>query len=583
MYIDTVPNRNSPPAILLREGWREGRRIRKRTLANLSDWPAEKVEALRLLLAGETMVPAQRERLTERSRPHGHVEAILGTIRQLGLDRLIAAKRSRERDLVVALVAERLLHPTSKLATTRLWETSTLAQELDVGEADVDEAYAALDWLLARQGRIEKKLACRHLREGALALYDVSSSHYEGRTCPLAQISRGHDGTTGRLQIVYGVLTDPEGRPVAVEVYGGKTADPTTVADQVEKLRGAFGLSRVVLVGDRGMLTQTQIDTLKSHAQLGWISALRSASIRKLAEAGAIQMSLFDEQNLAAITSPDFPGEILVVCYNPLLAEERRRCRTELLAATEKELRRIGAEVKRRTKTPLCADAIGVKVGRIINRYKMAKHFELTIEDGRFEWARKEEAIAAEAALDGIYVIRTSEPTERLPAEDTVRAYKALAHVERAFRTLKGIDLRIRPIFHRIPARVRAHIFLCLLAYYVEWHMRKALAPLLFDDEELDAHRKQRDPVAPARPSASAKRKKATRRNAEGLPVHSFQTLLAHLATRARNDYRMEIASKTQPPDQTVIVRYHDHTELDPLQAKALQLLGLFPVTRNSD
>jgi len=583
MYIDTVPNRNSPPAVLLREGWREGKRVRKRTVANLSDWPAEKVEALRLLLAGEKMVPAGRERVTERSLPHGHVEAILGTIRRLGLDRLIAAKRSRERDLVVALVAERLLHPSSKLATTRLWHTTTLAEQLDVADADVDEVYAALDWLLARQGRIERKLARRHLREGALALYDVSSSHYEGRTCPLAQLTRGRDGTTGRLQIVYGVMTDKDGRPIAVQVYPGKTADPTTVSDQVEKLRGDFALERVVLVGDRGMLTQTQIDTLKQYPQLGWISALRSASIRKLATAGSIQMSLFDEQNLAEIESPQFPGERLVVCYNPQLAEERRRKRNDLLAATEKELDRVVREVKRRTQKPLGESEIGVKVGRVINRYKVAKHFQLTIADDRFEWARDEEAIATEAALDGIYVIRTSEPAERLSAEDTVRSYKALADVERAFRTLKGIDLRVRPIYLRVPDHVRAHIFLCLLAYYVEWHMRRALAPLLFDDEELMENRKRRDPVAPARPSPSAKRKKITRRNADGLPVHSFQTLLAELGTRARNDYRIEIACKTKRPGQTVTVRHHDYTEHNPLQAKALRLLGLLPVTGNPD
>jgi transposase len=578
MYVDTIPNRKSRPTILLREGRREGKKTPKRTLKNLSKWPADRVEMLRLLLAGETMVPAGQERVTERTRPHGHVEAVLGTIRRLGLDRLIASRRSRERDLVVAMVAERILHPASKLATTRLWETTTLAEELKVGDADVDELYAALDWLMARQRRIEKKLARLHLREGGQALYDVSSSYYEGHTCPLAQLARSRDGKKGLPVIVYGVMTNDEGCPVAVDVYPGKTGDPSTVPDQVDKLRKDFGLEHVVLVGDRGMLTEVQIKNLKAYPQLGWISALRCEGIRKLVDSGALQMSLFDEQNLAEITSPDFPGERLVVCYNPLLAEERRRTRTELVAATEKELRRIEAEVKRRTKTPLKADEIGVKVGRVINRFKVAKHFHLTIENGRFEWARNEQAIAREAALDGIYVIRTSEPAERLSAADTVRSYKGLAHVEQAFRTLKGIDLRVRPIYLRVPDHVRAHIFLCLLAYYVQWHMRRALAPLLFDDEELAENRKTRDPVAPARPSASAKRKKATRRNAEGLPVHSFHTLLGALATRTRNYYRMDIVPKSKESGETITIRYHDHTEPDPLQTKALQLLGLFPV-----
>jgi hypothetical protein len=574
MFIDTIPNRNSPPAILLRKSVREGRKTSKETLLNLSGWPREVVAGLDRLLRGEKLASVNDLFAIERSTPHGHVEAILGTIKSLGVDRLLASKRCRERDLVVAMIAERLLHPCSKLATTRLWHTTTLAEQLSVADTDVDELYDALDWLLARQKRIEKKLAKRHLRDGAQALYDVSSSYYEGHTCVLAVRGHDRDGKKGLPIIVYGVMTDAEGRPIAVDVYPGNTGDPATVADQVEKLRGAFGLSRIVLVGDRGMLTQTQIDNLKTYPQLGWISALRTGAIRTLVAAGSIQMTLFDRQNLAEIESPEFPGERLMVCFNPPLAEERRRKRDELLAATEKALEKIACEVKRRTNTPLGEGAIGVKVGRVINQFKMAKHFTLTIEDNRFEWARNEETIAIEAALDGIYVIRTSEPAERLSAEDTVRSYKNLSHVERAFRTLKGVDIRVRPIRHRTEDHVRAHIFLCLLTYYVEWHMRKAWAPLLFDDEELDADRKTRDPVAPAQPSRSAKKKKTSRRTADGLPIHSFQTLLADLATRCRNRCRTKTGKTGFTFDQI--------SDPSPLQKRALELLGVCPVRRKT-
>jgi transposase len=574
MFIDTVPNRNSPPAVLLRKSVRRGKKTLKKTLLNLSDWPQEVVAGLDRLLRGEKLASVNDLFAIERSTPHGHVEAILGTIKALGVDRLLASKPSRERDLVVAMVAERLLYPCSKLATTRLWHTTTLAEELNVADADVDELYDALDWLLARQKRIEKKLAKRHLCDGAQALYDVSSSYYEGRTCVLAVRGHDRDGKKGLPIIVYGVMTDAEGRPIAVDVYPGNTGDPTTVPDQVEKLRGAFGLSRIVLVGDRGMLTQTQIDNLKTYPQLGWISALRTGAIRQLAAAGSIQMTLFDRQNLAEIESPEFPGERLMVCFNPPLAEERRRKRDELLAATEKALEKISREVKRRTNTPLGEGEIGVRVGRVINQFKMAKHFTLTIEDNRFEWARNAETIAIEAALDGIYVIRTSEPAERLSAEDTVRSYKNLSHVERAFRTLKGVDIRVRPIRHRTEDHVRAHIFLCLLTYYVEWHMRKAWAPLLFDDEELDADRKTRDPVAPAQPSRSAKKKKTTRRTTDGLPVHSFATLLAALATRTRNRCRTTTGKTTFTFDQI--------SEPTPLQKRAFELLGMCPVRGKS-
>ena len=570
MYVETVPNRSSPPAILLREGWREGKRTCKRTLANLSHWPPEQIESLRRLLRGERLVSITDVFAIEGSLPHGHVEAVLGMVGRLGLERLLSSRRCRERDLVMGMLVEQLIHPCSKLATTRMWHTTTLAQELSIGDADEDALYEALDWLLERQVRIENKLARRHLSDGCLVLYDVSSSYYEGHTCPLVRYGHNRDKKKGKPIIVYGVMTDPMGRPVAVDVYPGNTGDPTTVPDQVEKLRGRFGLSRVVLVGDRGMLTQTQIKHLKAYPGVGWISALRSPAIRKLVESGVLQMSLFDRQNLAETSSPEYPGERLVACMNPLLKEERRRKRRELLGMTEPLLEKIVRQVARRTKKPLGKDEIGLKVGKVINAFKVGKHFKLRIEDGQFTWERNEASIQREEALDGIYVIRTSEPRERLSAEDAVRQYKSLSQVERLFRTLKGIDLRVRPIRHRTEAHVRAHIFLCMLAYYVEWHMRQALAPLLFDDEELGADRKVRDPVAPARPSASARRKKAKRVREDGLPVHSFETLLRALATRCRNMCRM----KSAPAGVTI----RQLTEPTSLQARAAELLVAYPV-----
>ena len=573
MYIEVVPNRNSRPAILLREGWREGKKVCKRTLANLTDWPARKVEALRRVLKDEPLVSPDEAFAIERSRAHGHVEAVLETIKRTGLDKLIGAKRTRERDLVVAMIAERLLCPCSKLATTRLWHTTTLAELLEVSDADEDELYGAMDWLLERQARIEKKLATRHLGEGSQVLYDLSSSYYEGRTCPLVYFGHSRDGKRGKPIVVYGVLTDAQGRPLAVEVYPGNTGDPSTVSDQVGKLQQRFGLERVILVGDRGMLTQTQIDALKQHPGIGWISALRSEKVRKLLDQRYLQLSLFDRKNLAEIRSPDFPEERLIACFNPLLAEERGRKREELLEATAQALEKIRKEVKRRTKTPLTAAEIGKKVGAVINRFKVGKHFELSIADGQFSYTRRTDAIKREAELDGLYVIRTSESQHALSAEDTVRSYKNLAQVERAFRTLKGPDLRIRPIHHRDEKRVRAHIFICLLAYYIEWHMRQALAPLLFDDETLPIDRQQRDPVAPAEPSASAQQKKALRVSDEGLPIHSFTTLMAELATRCRHRCRL----KSDPESPAI---YQD-TDPTPSQARALELIRLLPVQGN--
>ncbi len=573
MYVETVPNRSSPPAILLREGWREGKKIRKRTLANLSDWPGHKVETLRRLLSDETLVSPNDLFSTEQTLPHGHVEAILETIRRLGLGTMISAKRCSERDLVVAMIAERLIHPCSKLATTRHWHTTTLAEELGVAEANEDDLYAALDWLLARKGRIEKKLAKRHLTDGCLVLYDVSSSYYEGRTCKLAQYGHDRDGKKGLPIIVYGVMTDAAGRPVAVEIYPGNTADPTTVVDQVDKLRQQFELLRVVLVGDRGMLTQPQINKIKKHPGLGWITALTSVAVGKLVKGGALQRSLFDEKNLAEITSPDYPGERLMACHNPLLEEERGRKRRELLDATDKGLAKITQEVARRTKKPLKETEIALKVGRVLGRYKMGKHYTYKIEEGTFPWARNPESIEQETKLDGIYVLRTSESPERLSAPETVRSYKALSQVERAFRCLKGIDLLVRPIRHRSEHRVPAHIFLCMLAFYVEWHMRRALAPILFEDEDLPKDRKRRDPILPAKASASAKLKKATHQTPEGLPVHSFETLMADLASRGRVTYKLKSEDTT--------LEFKQLSALTPLQAKAYELLGLLPVTGN--
>ncbi len=568
MYIDVVPNRNSPPAILLRESRRVGGKVVKTTLANLSRCPPEAVEALRQALRGVQLVARDEVFAVERSLPHGHVQAVLGTIRKLGVGELLASRPCRERDLVVAMIAQRLLRPCSKLATTRLWHTSTLAEELGVADAGENDLYGALDWLLARQERIENKLAKRHLKEGGRVLFDVSSSSYHGRTCPLAAYGHNRDGEK-LPAIVYGLLADGEGRPVAVDVYPGNTADPKTVPDQVEKLRGRFGLRRVVLVGDRGMLTQTQIETLRGYPQLGWIAALRTSGLRKLAQNGDLQMSLFDRQNLAEIRSPLYPGERLIVCHNPLLAEDRKRTRKELLEATEKTLGRIAAEVRRRTRTPLSADAIGVKVGKVLGAHKVGKHFVLHIEDGRFEFERDLKKIEDEARLDGVYIIRTSEARKELSAEDTVRSYKSLGQVEQAFRCLKSVDLRIRPIYHRTENHVRAHVFLAVLAYYVEWHMRKALAPALFEDEELDRNRWTRDPVAKAQPSPSVRKKKRGKSTPEGWPVHSFSSLLADLATRCRNTCRTGAGKR--------VLRFDQLTEPTPFQQHAFALLGLKP------
>ncbi|MGR3316933.1 MAG: IS1634 family transposase [Candidatus Anammoxibacter sp.] len=570
MYIDIVPNRNSPPAILLRESYRDRGKVCKRTVANITKWPKHVIDGLRALLRQKNLVPSDELIKIEKTTPHGHVEAVLGSIKKLKLDKIISSKPCRERNLVLAMIVERLLYPCSKLATTRIWHSTTLAEELLVTDADEEDLYNAMDWLLARQRKIENKLSKRHLAEGSLVLYDVSSSYYEDRTCSLAAFGHNRDGKKGKQIIVYGVMTDSEGRPIAVDVYPGNTGDATTVPDQVDKLRNRFKLSHIVLIGDRGMLTQTQIDTIKKYPGIGWISALKSRNIQALVKQGGFQLCLFDKQNLAEITSPGYPDERLIVCHNPLLAEERSRKRFALLEETEKRLEKIKKETCRRTQNPLNKVEIGIKVGKVINLYKVGKHFKLTIKDNFIEWKRKEPLIEQEARLGGFYVIRTSEPKKRMSAEDAVRNYKSLSFVESAFRTFKGIDILIRPIRHRLPVRVRAHIFICHLSYYVEWYMRKALAPLLFDDEELDVDRKKRDPVAPAKPSVSAIKKKKTRKTEDGFNVHSFDTLLAELGPRSRNLCKLK-SSPDSPP-------FHQVTEFSPIQTKAFQLLDLYPV-----
>ncbi len=552
---------------LLRRSYRQGAQVKHQTLANLSHLPEHLIDLIRRSLRGETFVSAAQTFRITRSLPHGHVRAVLGTIRSLGLDTLLAARPSRQRSLVVAMIAERLLFPSSKLAVTRHWRSTTLAEELGVANADEAELYRALDWLLKRQAAVEKELASRHLSESCLVLYDVSSSYYHGRTCPLARYGHDRDGKKGLPIIVYGLLTDAQGRPVAVEVYPGNTNDAITVPDQVEKLRDRFGLSRMVLVGDRGMLTDTQIETLRQYPGLGWISALRSHAIRRLISNGYLQPPVGNAVKLAEITSPDFPGERLVACYNPLLAEERRRKRDELLQQTEDQLRRLADEVARRKQQPLTQTEIALKAGRRVNRYKMAKHFQLSIADGSFAWSRREESIRVEEQLDGIYVIRTSESAEQLSAADGVRSYKRLALVEQAFRAFKGVDLMVRPVYHRVEPRVRSHIFLCMLAYYVEWHMRRSWAPLLFEDEELEEARAERDPVAKAQPSESVEHKKQSRENADGLEVHSFRTLLAELATQSRNTCLI-VGDATG-------ANFQQMSEATPLQAQAFRLLGL--------
>ncbi len=548
MYIESVRNRSSPPAILLRESYREDGKVRKRTLCNLSDWPKAHVEGLRGVLKGGTVVAADREAFTvTRSLPHGHVAAALSTAHKIGLDRILGPEGNRWRDLVLAMIVGRILDPASKLATARELSPATAASSLgtvlDLGEVDADELYTALDWLLERQPAIETALAKQHLKNGTLVLYDVSSSYMEGRCCPLAQRGYSRDGRQGTLQIVYGLLCAPDGCPVAIEVFEGSTGDPMTLATQVEKLKQRFGLDHVVLVGDRGMITQARLTADVKAAGLDWITALRAPAIQDLVKGGVLQLSLFDQRDMAAITSPDFPGERLIVCRNPDLAAQRTRKREELLAATERDLARTQAGVARKRKPLRGTAAIALAVGAVIEQHKMRKHFDLAITDQSFAFARKTAEIAAEAATDGIYIVRTSLAAEVLDDTATVRSYKSLSQVERAFRCIKTVDLHLRPIYHWLAARVRAHVFLCMLAYYLEWHMRQMLAPILFDDPDKNAADAARaSVVAPAQRSEAAIRKQTTGATPDGLPVHSFRTLLADLATLTRNTIVTAIA-----------------------------------------
>ena len=548
MYITSIPNRGSPPCILLRESYRQGGKTRNRTLANLTGWPAHVVEGLGTLLKGGQVVDAGGGFEIVRSLPHGHVAAVLGTLRQLGLDKIICSRPSRQRDLVVALLVARVIDPGSKLAAARgLCEqtaSTSLGEVLGLSDADEEELYAAMDWLLPRQGRIEDALARRHLRDGTLVLYDVTSSYFEGKTCPLVQFGHSRDGKKDKPQIVFGLLCDVEGRPIAVEVFEGNTGDPSTVASQVRKLRDRFGLKRVVLVGDRGMLTEARLrEDVAPVEGLDWITALRAPAIAALVEAGRVDTSLFDQQDLAEVSWPEqYPGQRLIICRNPALAAERGRKRQELLEATEKDLAGIAKAVRRDRKPLHGADHIGLRVGKVIGRHKMAKHFRIEIANDSFHYERNQPAIAAEAALDGFYVIRTNLPPETLDAPQTVRAYKGLSKAERAFRSLKTVDLKVRPIHHHLADRVRAHVLLCMLAYYVEWHMRQALAPVLFDDEAPQAGEAlRRSVVAPAQRSPAALAKAANKRTADGTPVHSFQTLLSDLATICRNRIQPDV------------------------------------------
>lgn len=571
MYVKTVPNRKSPPAILLTEGYREGGKVRNRTLANLSKWPPEKIEALRQALKGGSVIgPLADAFFVARSRPHGHVAAVLGTLRLLGLDRVIDPRPSRNRNLALAMIVQRVLDPGSKLACSRALVTdtlqSTLGEVLQVEQADADELYGAMDWLIARQERIEDRLAKQHLSEGTLVLYDVSSSALEGRHCELGRLGYPRDGVKGRLQIIYGLLTTKEGCPVAVQVFEGNTADPATVPAQVVKIKERFGLSNVVLVGDRGMITKARIEEDLRGTGLDWITALRAPAIKQLAQRGTIQLSLFDETNLAEVSDPDYPGERLVVCRNPVLAEERRRKRDDLLAATEAELAAIEAAA-RREKRPLRGEgAIGIRVGKVINHYKMAKHFVTEIGEDHFTFRRNEEQIAQEAALDGLYVVRTNVDADKLSSAEVVASYKRLQGVERAFRIFNG-DLDVRPIHHRKAHRVRSHLLVCMLAHYVEWHMLERLAPLLFSEEHpAQAAAMRSSPVNPPVRSASAAAKARTKRNHDGLPVQSFRSLLRDLGTITAN--RMQPTAANAPAFDKITVP-------TPLQTRALQLLGL--------
>jgi transposase len=573
MYVAVVPNRNSPPAILLRESFRQEGKVHNRTIANLSNWHPSKVEALRQVLKGASVTAASADAFQIlRSQPHGHVAAAVGSLRKIGLERLICADSSRQRDLIVAMIAARIVDPSSKLATARALDSDTLSNSLgellDLQKVQDDDLYRAMDWLLVRQTDIENALAKRHLAEGGLVLYDLTSTYFEGRHCKLAHLGHSRDDKGGKPQIVFGLLTNADGCPVAVEVFEGNTADPKTVPAQVRKLRERFGLKQVVFVGDRGMITSARIrEDMAEDKGLNWITALRATSIQKLAADGALQPSLFDATDLAEITHPDYPEERLVACFNPVLSEQRTRKRDELLQATEKELEKIAAATHR-TKRPLRGKhVIGLRVGRVLGRFKMGKHYKIRIEEDGFHYERKPDSIEREKRLDGIYVIRTNVKAAVMSSPEVVRSYKQLSNVERAFRSLKTVDLKVRPIHHRLEHRVRAHVFLCMLAYYVEWHMRQKLAPLLFEDHDKEAANLRRTSVVkPAQRSVAAERKAATKHNDDALPVHSFRSLLSDLATLTINQIQ---------PGNASLPTFNKLTNPTPLQKKAFSLLGL--------
>jgi transposase len=649
MYIAIVPNRNSPPAILLRESYREHGKVKSRTLANLSKLPPQSIAVLRQSLKGETLLPASKSFDVLASPQHGHVQAVLLTMRRLGLSNLIASRPSRQRDLVVARVAARIVQPNSKLATTRAWHVTTLPSLLGVSDADEDDLYGAMDWLLERQPRIEHRLGARHLENDALALYDLTSSYFEGVTCALAARGHDRDGKKGKLQVNYGLLTNAQGIPVAVSVFKGNTGDAKTVLPQVQKLREDFGIERFVLVGDRGMIAQKQVDTLRDIEGVDWIAALRPAAIKELVVNGSIQLDLFEQRNLFELSHPDFPGERLVACRNPVLAKRRADKRHSLLEATTEQLDKVrrmvvrgrlrghdlidaqlrkvldqykigkhysvtvrddgfdfeidhealAAQAAHRSSTPEMTqkrlrryhrhiesiaeqlhklrqriahgqlhgqDAIGVRVGKVVNKYKVSKHFKLDIRDHGFDFEIDHHKVAAEAALDGLYVVRTSLCEQRMNADDTVRSYKRLSEVERAFRSFKSIDLQVRPIHHNLETRVRAHIFLCMLAYFVQWHMLEAWRPLLFSDED-QAAKNCRDPVAPAERSPAALDKVHSRTLEDGTETHSFRTLLKRLGAIVRNTCRIAGAGPDAPTFEVV-------TTPDSKQQQAYDLLN---------
>jgi hypothetical protein len=575
MYIDIVPNRNSPPAVLLRESYREGGKVKKRTIANLSKLPMDVIDQLRILLRGGHAIESFEESIEVlRSLPHGHVAAVLGALIKTGLDHIISSEKSRVLSLILAMIIARIIEPESKLATARGLDpetaSSSLGEVLGLGPVSENELYFAMDWFFGEQERIENTLAARHLQGGALVLYDITSTYFEGRTCPLAHLGYSRDGKPDKLQIVIGLLCAPDGCPVAVEVFEGNTADSATVEAQVRKVRERFGIERVVLVGDRGMITEARLKKgLRDTEGLDWITALRAPQISKLVAGGGIQLGVFDKRDMAEITHPDYPNERLIVCRNPALAFERAKTREELLQRTEKELDKVKLATSRDKRRLKGKEKIGLRVGKVIGKFKMAKHFLITIEEEGFAYERDLASITEEAALDGIYVLRTSVPKEVLSTNETVGAYKSLSQVERAFRSLKTIDLKIRPIRHRLADRVKAHVFLCMLAYYVEWHMRQVLAPILFDDHDpADAAQSRPNMVVPAERSKAAKRKAATKVTDDGLPVHSFQTLLDDLATISKNT--IEVKRTDREP-----VSFEKITRPTPVQQRALDLLGV--------